>query len=417
MDFKKIKRWHRLLRFMRGIRNKRKKASDWMHQHMGWLFTFLAWLKRHLGWMNLRRYIKRMDSYLIRKFIGTYVYSIVLIISISIVFDVNENLAKFTTNHAPLKAIIFDYYANFVPYFANLFSPLFVFIAVIFFTSKLATNSEIIAMLACGMSFKRLLRPYLISAALIAALNFYLGSYIIPKGNIVRHNFESLYKNNKKITSASNVQLQVAPGVIAFISQYDDLTRTGYGFTLDKFENKKIVSTLSANVVQYDTISDSRYHWKLQNYKIRTLTGMREKITSGTTLDTIIQMEPMDLVFSKGQQETLTSPELRRYISKQQQRGSQNVVQYEVEYHKRIATSFASFILTIIGVSLSSRKRKGGMGMYLGIGLALSFSYILLQTVSATFAIQANTPPVLAAWVPNILYSFIAYYCYRQAPN
>lgn len=417
MDFKKIKRWHRLLRFMRGIRNKRKKASDWMHQHMGWLFTFLAWLKRHLGWMNLRRYIKRMDSYLIRKFIGTYVYSIVLIISISIVFDVNENLAKFTTNHAPLKAIIFDYYANFVPYFANLFSPLFVFIAVIFFTSKLAGNSEIIAMLACGMSFKRLLRPYLISAALIAALNFYLGSYIIPKGNIVRHNFESLYKNNKKITSASNVQLQVAPGVIAFISQYDDLTRTGYGFTLDKFENKKIVSTLSANVVQYDTISDSRYHWKLQNYKIRTLTGMREKITSGTTLDTIIQMEPMDLVFSKGQQETLTSPELRRYISKQQQRGSQNVVQYEVEYHKRIATSFASFILTIIGVSLSSRKRKGGMGMYLGIGLALSFSYILLQTVSATFAIQANTPPVLAAWIPNILYSFIAYYCYRQAPN
>jgi lipopolysaccharide export system permease protein len=417
MDFKKIKRWHRLLRFMRGIRNKRKKASDWMHQHMGWLFTFLAWLKRHLGWMNLRRYIKRMDSYLIRKFIGTYVYSIVLIISISIVFDVNENLAKFTTNHAPLKAIIFDYYANFVPYFANLFSPLFVFIAVIFFTSKLAGNSEIIAMLACGMSFKRLLRPYLISAALIAALNFYLGSYIIPKGNIVRHNFESLYKNNKKITTASNVQLQVAPGVIAFISQYDDLTRTGYGFTLDKFENKKIVSTLSANVVQYDTISDSRYHWKLQNYKIRTLTGMREKITSGTTLDTIIQMEPMDLVFSKGQQETLTSPELRRYISKQQQRGSQNVVQYEVEYHKRIATSFASFILTIIGVSLSSRKRKGGMGMYLGIGLALSFSYILLQTVSATFAIQANTPPVLAAWIPNILYSFIAYYCYRQAPN
>ena len=417
MDFKKIKRWHRLLRFMRGIRNKRKKASDWMHQHMGWLFTFLAWLKRHLGWLNLRRYIKRMDSYLIRKFIGTYVYSIVLIISISIVFDVNENLAKFTTNHAPLKAIIFDYYANFVPYFANLFSPLFVFIAVIFFTSKLAGNSEIIAMLACGMSFKRLLRPYLISAALIAALNFYLGSYIIPKGNIVRHNFESLYKNNKKITTASNVQLQVAPGVIAFISQYDDLTRTGYGFTLDKFENKKIVSTLSANVVQYDTISDSRYHWKLQNYKIRTLTGMREKITSGTTLDTIIQMEPMDLVFSKGQQETLTSPELRRYISKQQQRGSQNVVQYEVEYHKRIATSFASFILTIIGVSLSSRKRKGGMGMYLGIGLALSFSYILLQTVSATFAIQANTPPVLAAWIPNILYSFIAYYCYRQAPN
>lgn len=417
MNFSKIKRWHKWLRFMRSMRNKRKKTSDWIHQHMGWLFTLLTWLKHHLGWMNPRRYIKRLDTYIIRKFIGTYIYSIILIISISIVFDINENLAKFTTNHAPLKAIVFDYYANFVPYFANLFSPLFVFIAVIFFTSKLAGNSEIIAMLACGTGFRRLLRPYLISAALIAALNFYLGSYIIPQGTVIRQNFESLYKNNKKITSAVNVQLQVAPGVIAFMSQYDDMTKTGYGFTLDKFENKKLVSTLSANVIQYDTISDTRYHWTAHNYKIRTLTGMREKITSGLKLDTVIMMEPMDLVFSKGQQETLTSPELRRYISKQQERGSQNVVQYEVEYHKRIATSFASFILTIIGASLSSRKRKGGMGMYLGIGLALSFSYILLQTISATFAIQANTPAMLAAWIPNILYSFIAYYCYRQAPN
>ena len=394
MEFSRIRKWYKFLQVWRKVRLLMKKVMSWP-----------------------RRYIKRLDSYIIRKFIGTYIYSIALIISISIVFDVNENLAKFTTNHAPLRAIVMDYYVNFVPYFANLFSPLFVFIAVIFFTSKLAGNSEIIAMLACGMSFKRLLRPYLISAAIIAVLNFYLGSYIIPKGNIVRHNFESLYKNNKKVTSASNVQLQVAPGVIAFMSQYDDVTRTGYGFTLDKFENKKLVSTLSANVIQYDTISDSHYQWKVRNYKIRTLTGMREKITSGQELDTLIQMEPMDLVFSKGQQETLTSPELRRYISKQQERGSQNVVQYEVEYHKRIASSFASFILTIIGASLSSRKRKGGMVLYLGIGLALSFTYILLQTISTTFATQAGTPPMLAAWIPNLLFIFVAYFCYRKAPN
>ena len=396
MDFTRIRNWRKLLKLLRTLR----RQADWM-----------AAKAKKLS------FLKRMDTYIIRKFIGTYVYSIVLIISISIVFDVNENLAKFTTNHAPLEAIVFDYYANFVPYFANLFSPLFVFIAVIFFTSKLAGNSEIIAMLACGMSFKRLLRPYLISAALIAALNFYLGAYVIPKGSVVRHNFESLYKNNKKVTSATNVQLQVEPGVIAFISQYDDVTRTGYGFTLDKFENKKLVSTLSASTIQYDTISENRNQWKVRNYKIRTLTGLKEKITSGTTMDTIIQMEPMDLVFSKGQQETLSSPELKRYISKQQERGSGNVVQYEVEYHKRIATSFASFILTIIGASLSSRKRKGGMGMYLGIGLALSFSYIVLQTISATFAIQADTPPMLAAWIPNIIYAVIAYFCYRQAPN
>ncbi len=382
-----------------------------------WLRKNTKWLAKLLNYINPFNYIKKIDRYIIGKFIGTYFYSIILIISISIVFDVNENLAKFTTNNAPLRAIVFDYYANFVPYFANLFSPLFVFIAVIFFTSKLAGNSEVIAMLASGMSFKRLIRPYMISAAFIAGLNFYLGAYIIPQGTVVRHNFESLYKSKKRITTASNVQLQVGKGVIAYISQYDDKHRTGYGFSLDKFEDKKLVSHMTANVIKYDTISDSRYHWKAINYKIRTLKGMREQIKSGIEIDTVIMMEPMDLVFIKGQQETFTSPDLKRYISKQKDRGSGNVVQYEVEYHKRIASCFASFILTIIGVSLSARKRKGGMGLYLGIGLALSFSYILLQTVSATFAINANTPPVVAAWIPNILYAFIAYFCYRKAPN
>lgn len=383
-----------------------------------WL-RWLRWLKclKALKVLNPFRYLKRLDRYIIAKFIGTYIFSIILIISISIVFDVNENLAKFSTYNAPLRAIVFDYYANFVPYFANLFSPLFVFIAVIFFTSKLAGNSEIIAMLSAGVSFKRLLRPYMISAALIAVVNFYLGGYVIPKGNQVKMDFETKYKNKDRNLSANNVQLMVSPGVIAYLQQYDDVSKTGYGFSLDKFENKKLVSHMTASVIRYDSISDSRYHWKAQSYKIRTLKGLREEIQSGAVIDTLIQMEPMDLVFSKGQQETLTSTELHDYISKQVERGSVNVVQYEVEYHKRIATSFASFILTLIGVSLSSRKRKGGMGMYLGIGLALSFSYILLQTISATFAINADTPAMLAAWIPNILYAIIAYFCYRQAPN
>ncbi len=406
MKYSTIRKQRRTLRRWRAVRRGAAK-----------LLSLVRPVFRLLGKLNPFKGIKRIDRYIIRKFIGTYIYSIALIISISIVFDINENLAKFTTNHAPLRAIVFDYYANFVPYFANLFSPLFVFIAVIFFTSKLAGNSEIIAMLACGMSFKRLLRPYMVSAALIAVLNLYLGAYVIPRGTVVRHDFESLYKNNKKNTSASNVQLQVGKGVIAYIAQYDDRHKTGYGFSLDKFENKKLVSHMTASSIQYDTISDSKYHWKAINYKIRTLRGMREHITTGMERDTVVLMEPIDLVFSKGQQETFTSPELLEYISKQKDRGSSNVVQYEVEFHKRIAMCFASFILTIIGASLSSRKRKGGMGLYLGIGMALSFAYILLQTVCSTFAINANTPPMLAAWIPNILYFFIAYYCYRKAPN
>ena len=388
-----------------------------LRSHLSWLPVLIYWCKEHLGWLNPGRYIKKLDWYIIKKFIGTYIFSIILIISISIVFDVNENLAKFTQYQAPFRAIAFDYYANFVPYFANLFSPLFVFIAVIFFTSKLAGNSEIISMLASGISFKRIMRPYMISCVLISLVTFYLGAYVIPHGTVIRQNFEALYKNKKKNTAAENVQLQVGKGVIAYIQHYDDVHKRGYGFCLDKFENKKLVQHMTATEIQYDTISESKYHWKARNWKIRSLHGLREKITSGTVIDTIIQMEPTDLVYSKGQQETFTSPQLREYISKQQSRGSGNVVQYEVEYHKRIASSFASFILTIIGLSLSARKRKGGMGLYLGIGLALSFAYILLQTISSTFAINSGWPAMLAAWLPNILFAFIAYFCYRKAPN
>lgn len=398
-------------------------AARWMHKHTAWMRRTAAWTARKLsflrvlGVLNPLRYIKTLDWYIIRKFIGTYIYSIALIISISIVFDVNENLSKFTQYHAPLKAIVFDYYANFVPYFANLFSPLFVFIAVIFFTSKLASNSEIISMLAAGVSFKRLMRPYMISCVLISSLSFFLASNIIPHGTIVKQNFESMYKNKRLNTSADNVMLQVDRGVIAYIQHYDNNYKKGYGFSLDKFENKKLVSHLTAMEAQYDTISDSKYHWTISNWKIREMRGLKENITSGSKLDTMIVMEPTDLVYSKGQQETFTSPELKEYISKQIDRGSSNVVQYQVEYHKRIAASFASFILTIIGLSLSSRKRKGGMGMYLGIGLALSFGYILLQTVSSTFAINAGMPPMLAAWIPNITFAIVAYFCYRKAPN
>ena len=394
-------------------RYRRRRAFSRAMHRIGHWFRWLRFLK----YLNPFHYLKRIDRYIIKKFIGTYIYSILLIISISIVFDVNENLAKFTTNHAPLKAIVFDYYANFVPYFANLFSPLFVFIAVIFFTSKLAGNSEIISMLAAGVSFKRLMRPYMISCVLISLVSFYLSAYVIPHGTVIRQNFETLYKNKRKNTAADNVQLQVGKGVIAYIQHYDNTYKRGYGFSLDKFENKKLVSHLTAAEIQYDTISDSKFHWTMRTWKIRELKGLKEQITSGFQRDTTILMEPTDLVYSKGQQETFTSPELHDYISKQIDRGSGNVVQYQVEYHKRIASSFASFILTTIGLSLSSRKRKGGMGLYLGIGLALSFGYIMLQTVSATFAINAGTPPMLAAWIPNIIFAVVAYFCYRKAPN
>ena len=399
------------------IVDKIKKLINHFGQRVFARFPVLKKVGHLLQMLSPSRFIGILDWYIIKKFIGTYIYAILLIISIAIVFDFNENLSKFTQYHAPWRAIIFDYYANFVPYYSNLFSPLFVFIAVIFFTSKLAGNSEIISMMAAGMSIRRLMRPYMISCVLIAGLTFYLNSFVIPHGTVIRQNFETLYRNSKKNTSAENVQLQVAKNTVAYIQHYDDQYKRGYGFSLVKFKDKKIVSHMTAMEIQYDTVADTKYHWKVSNWKIRTLKGLKEHIQSGASKDTVLLMEPTDLVYSKGQQETFTSPELLNYISKQTSRGSGNVVQYEVEFHKRIAMSFSSFILTIIGLSLSSRKRKGGMGLYLGIGLALSFGYIMLQTVSATFAIKDNTPPILAAWIPNIIFAIIAYFCYRHAPS
>ena len=357
----------------------------------------------------------RLDWYIIKKFLGTYVFAIALIISIAVVFDFNEKQDKFMSHDAPWSAIIFDYYLNFIPYFANLFSPLFVFIAVIFFTSKLAENSEIIAMFSTGMSFKRMLRPYMVSAAIIAVVTFTLGAFVIPKGSVTRINFEDKYYKQRKMNTARNIQLEVDSGVIAYIDRFEDYSKTGYRFSLDKFEGKQLVSHLTARSITYDT--SAVHKWIIKDYMIREMKGMKETITKGSRIDTTLFMEPADFIIMKNQQEMLTSPELSEYIDRQRQRGFANIKEFEIEYHKRIAMSFASFILTLIGVSLSSRKTKGGMGLHLGIGLALSFSYILFQTIASTFAINGNMPPAIAVWIPNILYAFIAFYLYEKAPK
>ena len=372
-------------------------------------------LKKLKGNPFKKKWLKRLDRYIIVKFLGTYFFAIALIISIAVVFDINENIDDFINNKAPLKAIMFDYYLNFIPYYTNLFSPLFVFIAVIFFTSKLAENSEIIAMFSTGMSFKRLMVPYMISAAIIALVTYVLSTEVIPTGSVTRLKFEEVYKNKRQADYARNIQLEVDTGVVAYMERYENFNKTGYRFSLDKFENHKLVSHLTARRITYDTMGVHR--WIIKDYMIREMRGMRETITRGERLDSTINMEPQDFLITRGQQETMTSRQLRQYIDNQKQRGFANIKVFEVEYYRRIATSFAAFILTVIGLSLSSQKRKGGMGLHLGIGIALSFSYILFQTISSTFAINGNTPPNLAVWIPNILYLFIAIYLYRKAPK
>ena len=344
--------------------------------------------------------LKRIDWYIIKQFLGTYVFAIALIISISVVFDINEKIDKFLNPDVPLKAIIVDYYLNFIPYFANLFSPLFTFIAVIFFTSKLADRSEIIAMLASGMSFRRLMLPYAVSATIIAIVTFILNAYIIPPANETRIDFQNKYIRNKKVDYVKNAQLEIEPGIIAYFDSYDARSNMGYRFSLEHFEDKKLISRLTAKSIKYDSL----YQWTVIDYMIRDFDGMREHIFQGSRKDTTLTIVPSDFLISVNDCETMTTPEL-------------NIQTFQIEYHKRFATIMAAFILTSIGASLSSRKIKGGMGMNIGIGLALSFSYILFMTVTSTFAINGYVSPAVAAWIPNIVYTFIAIFLYQKAPR
>ncbi len=354
---------------------------------------------------------KILDRYIIRKFLGTYLFAIALILAITIMFDINEKLDAFLK--APLKATVFDYFVNFLPYFANQFSPLFTFIAVIFFTSKLADNSEIIAMLSTGMSFRRLMWPYMVSAAVIACATYLLSAYVIPPANVKRIEYTNTYVKNRRVDYGSNIQLQVAKGEIAYMSRYDNLQKTGYKFSLDRFEDNKLTSRLTAQSIKWDTL----HRWTVRDYMIRDFKGDREVIRRGIRLDTVIPFEPRDFLISKNDHETMTSPELRDYISRQRERGVANIKSFEIENHRRYAMTAAAFILTVIGMSLSSRKVKGGMGVNIGIGLVLSFSYILFMTVTSTFAISGLTSPMVAMWIPNILYAVIAVVLYYKASH
>ena len=354
-------------------------------------------------------WVKKFDLYIVKNFLGTYLFAILLLMAIVIMFDVNEKLDAVLT--APLKDTVFQYFMNFLPFIVSQFSPLFTFISVIFFTSRLADRSEIIAMLSSGISFRRLLMPYLFSATVIAILSYLLSAYVIPPANVQRIAYTNRWVKNKAVTYGDNIQMQVSPRVMAYISRYDNTTKTGYRFSLDQFDGKKLKSRLSAENIKYDTLG----RWHLNSYTMRRFNGLKESMTTGATLDTMLNFEPRDFLISKNDEQTMTSPELRQYIDQQHARGVAGIMNFEVEYERRYAMTAAAFILTVIGLSLSSRKVRGGMGMNIGIGLLLSFSYILFMTVTSTFAVSGYTSARVAMWIPNILYTLIAIWLYRRA--
>lgn len=358
--------------------------------------------------------LKKIDIYIIKKFLGTYFLSILLIVCIAVVFDFSEKLDNFIKYEASGGDVITKYYLRFIPYFANLFSPLFVFISVIFFTSKMAYNSEIIAMISGGISFRRLMRPYLISAVLIAFMSFMLGNTVIPNSNKVRYKFEDQYVSSKKKDLDKHIHMELEPDMYIYVQQFSSRNYSGRLFSLETFEDGEMVSRLTANTIRYIKKTEQ---WKLYGCVTRTFTDDKEIITKDAVKDTTLNLVPGDLVKMKNYYETMTNKELQEYISRQEVRGIDNYKEFVVALHRRIATPFSALILTLIGVSLSSRKVRGGSSLHIGIGFTLSFSYILFETIMTSMSTNGDANPLLAAWLPNIIYAVIAAYLYFKAPK
>jgi lipopolysaccharide export system permease protein len=358
--------------------------------------------------------VRTIDYYIIKKFLGTFFYAISLLIMIVIIFDLSENIDEFISKQAPLNAIIFDYYLNFIPYFINLFSYLFTFISVIYFTSHMASNSEIIAILSSGISYNRMLRPYFISAILLALLSFYLANFLIPHTNQKRRAFTDVYFQNLSKSKDEHIHLQVNPGTFIYVESFNIKSKTGYRFSMEHFNGHSLEYKMMADRIVWDSTTT---RWTIHNYSIRTIDGTKEKISQGIKMDTTLNLMPSELYIKKENYEEMTYGELQRYIRREKLKGAEEIVYYDMERHNRIASPFATLVMTLIGVSLSSRKLRGGIGMHLGLGILLTFAYILLMRVTTVFATVGDLPPFLAAWIPNIFFGLIGLYLLRSAPK
>ena len=338
----------------------------------------------------------------------------VLILTISIVFDISEKIDDFLERHAPVQAIVFQYYMNFIPYYANYFAPLFVFISVIFFTSKMAANTEIVAILNSGVSFRRMLLPYFISAAAIALISFYFNGWVIPHSNKVRLAFENVYIKNPMEFRDRNIHRQISPGVFMYMESYNNSENIGFRFTLERIENGKRNYYLNADRVVWDSII---HKWRIENYYERTIHGFHEALRKGNKMDTVLAFYPEEFKRRVNIIEAMDTPALRQFIEEEKLHGSENVSTYLIEKYRRLAVPVTTFILTLMGVSLSSRKARGGIGVQLGIGIALSFTYILFMQVSTTFATSGSMPPLIAVWIPNLIFATVGLFLMRAAPK
>ena len=342
---------------------------------------------------------------ILKKFVGTFFFSISLVTILLIVFDISEKIDNFYEYHVPLREIILDHYLNFVPFFINMLSPLFIFIAVIFFTSRMAARSETIAILSSGVSYTRFLRPYMIGAGIFCIMNLYLGHFVIPKGNRVMQEFEDKYVNSNYNNEDQNIHRNFTKDFKMYISSYSNSQRKGNFFSMEKYEGNKLVYFFSTNSITWDSLNKV---WITENWYERYTNSNKDSLAFGPPKKLQIDFTPEDMARSESKENVMTYFELKEYLKKEKEKGTPGLERFEVVNYKRTSVPFASFILTLIGVVLSARKMRGGIGMHIALGLLIGATYVVLLHFSSIFAVNGILPPLIAVWIPNFLYLIIA---------
>lgn len=355
-----------------------------------------------------------IDKYIIKKYLTTFVFTMGVFAVIIPVFDISERLDDFLKHNAPIEKIVFEYYAGFIPFYLNMLSPLVNFIAVIFFTARMADKTEIVPILSGGMSFLRFLKPYMIAASVIFVVSLAFNVFIIPETNKLLNNFRDVYIDPRYDNSKNMVHMRLNDSTYVFVRSFDNTHKVGYNFVMEKFDDLKLKEKLVADRILWDSVNAS---WKIENYSVRIIDSLNEKMTSATTLDTVLDMQPGDFDIYVDAFGAMSTPELYERIEKEEIRGTGIMVNLQIEKYKRYVTPLSAFILTLMGVALSSRKVRGGLGLSLGMGIGLSFTYLVLSQFSTIFALQGGWPPMLAIMTPNILYAVIAVLLIARAPK
>ncbi len=361
----------------------------------------------------LYKHLKILDRYIIKKYLGTFVFTLVIVITISVVFDVSEHLDNFLTHNRSFFEIA-RYYMGFIPFFVDMLSPLITFLAVIFFTAKMANQTEIVPILSSKASFMRFLRPYIITATLIFIVSLIGKVYIIPYTNQIKVTFENENGFNGEYNVKNEVHLQLDKSTYVYVQSFDKYSKTGYQFILEKFDGDFMKERIVANTIVYDSVKKV---WSMRDYSVRYINGLKEKLVNNLNKDTVLKMQPSDFEVISNMYSAMALSELNKRIDQEKIRGSGDLKDMLFEKYRRFVYPFASFVLTAIGVSISSRRVRGGIGMPLGIGLFLCFAYIVVDKFSLVFAIKGGLEPFIATLIPNCFFGLLGLYLLYKAPK